>query len=551
VASKPPRLIVIDSTGLRREVEVARTPFTLGRQADNDVVLLDSRVSRRHACILRTDSGYVMEDVGSRHGTFVNGQRITTCPLPDGAQIVLGVADAYQISFVLEQEVVPGLLEKLHHVTASPAPQLQHLSLLLLFAQRMCQSAALEEVLSTLVDSALEIAGAERGMLFLREANGELGLRLARGCGETLKPQELDDYSRAVVERVAKTGREEVILEEAASGSSPQQTGFLSGQGRGIVALPLQKLPMPESSGETIYLTAPELLGVLYLDTWSRPTSLTSLDREVLRTFAVEGATIVENARLFRLQREQERSQNELALARNIQMGLLPRALPSTEHFALAALTMPCRTVGGDYYDVIDLPGDRVGLVVADVSGKGLPAAILAATMQGAFGAVAAGDPALPELFQRVNDFLCARTTPGMFVTLFYGVLDPEGQFIFLNAGHTAPMVVSARSGVYRLEVSHVPLGLFPNIGYQVASIQLEPGDQIVIYSDGVNEAADARGEFFGEGRLRDLLEGTAGQPAAAVVQKVVAAVKNFVGEAPQTDDLTLLVLSFGASLEA
>ena len=548
MASKPPRLIVIDSTGVRREVEVARTPFTLGRQADNDVVLLDSRVSRRHACILHDGRGYLIEDMGSRHGTFVNGERITSCPLTDGAQIVLGVADVYQITFVMEQKVVPGLLEKLHRVTESPAPQLQHLSLLLLFAQRMCQSAALEEVLSTLVDSALEIAGAERGMLFLREADGGLRLRLARGGGETLRSQELDDYSRAVVERVAKTGREEVILEEAASGSSPQQTGFLPGQGRGIVALPLQKLPMPESSGETIHLTAPELLGVLYLDTRSRPTSLTSLDREVLRTFAVEGATIVENARLFRLQREQERSQNELALARNIQMGLLPRALPSTEHFALAALTLPCQTVGGDYYDVISLPGDRVGLTVADVAGKGLPAAMLAATLQGAFGAVAAGDPELPELFRRVNDFLHARTTPELFATMFYGVLDPRGRFSFLNAGHTAPMLVSAKGLVHRLEFSHVPLGLFPNIAYEVASIQLEHGDQIMIFSDGVSEARDARGDFFGEDRLRELLEGLVGQPAHTVVQRIVSAVKDFVGGAPQADDLTLLVFRFGPS---
>lgn len=551
MASKPARLIVMDSTGAQREVEVTRTPFTLGRQAENDVVLLDSRVSRRHACILRTDTGYVMEDMGSRHGTFVNGERITSCPLIDGAQIVLGVADAYQITFVLEQEVLPGLLEKLHHVAASPAPQLQHLSLLLLFAQRMYQSAALEEVLSTLVDSALEIAGAERGLLFLREADGELRLHLARSRGETLKSQEMEEYSRPVVQRVAQTGREEVILVGVADGGSPERTGLFTPQGRGIVALPLQKLPMPEASGDTILRTTPELLGVLYLDTQSRPTSLTSLDREVLRTFAVEGATIIENARLFRGQREQERLKDELALAQNIQRALLPRALPATPHFTLDALTMPCRTVGGDYYDVINLPGDRVGLVVADVSGKGLPAAILAATMQGAFGAVATGDPELPELFQRVNDFLCARTTPGMFVTLFYGVLDPGGQFIFLNAGHTAPMLVSPRRGVYRLEASHVPLGLFPNIAYGVARIQLEPGDQIVIYSDGVNEAADARGEFFGEDRLRELLEGTAGQPAPAVVQRVVAAVKNFVGGAPQTDDLTLLVLTFGEGLEA
>ena len=161
---------------------------------------------------------------------------------------------------------------------------------------------------------------------------------------------------------------------------------------------------------------------------------------------------------------------------------------------------------------------------------------------------MAAGDPELPELFRRVNDFLYARTTPEMFVTLFYGVLEPRGRFSFLNAGHPAPMLVSAKGLVHRLEFSHVPLGLFPNIAYEVVSLQLEHGDQIMIFSDGVNEAEDAKSDFFGEDRLRELLEGMAGQPAPTVVHRIVSAVKDFVGVAAQTDDLTLLVLRFRPS---
>src|SRR5204862_3018491 len=209
------------------------------------------------------------------------------------------------------------------------------------------------------------------------------------------------------------------------------------------VAVPLQKLPMMDMSrGETIRQTAPELLGVLYLDSRSRATSIDRLDRQVLQTFAVEGATVIENARLFRLTREQERIQHELSLARNIQQGLLPRQLPQGDFFELQAITMPCHTVGGDYYDVIRLPNDRLGLTVADVSGKGWPAAMLAAMLQGAFTAVASGDPPLEELFGRVNEFLCERTPPEMFATIFYGVLDHSGDLHWVNAGHASPLIL-------------------------------------------------------------------------------------------------------------
>lgn len=540
------RLIVRDAGGNAREVDVAHTPFTLGRQSDNDLVLLDSRISRRHARIIRGRNGYVIEDSGSRHGTFVNGERVISHPLKSGDQIGLGLADAYMLSFVTEQAVLPELLEKLEKAAESPAPQLQHLGLLLQMAQRLHSAPALEEVLMTLVDSALELSDAERGLLFLRDEGGELRLRLARGKGEVHLPLDLADYSRGVVQRVAEMGREEVLLEEERTGRAAQETGIVQVGVRGVVALPLQKLPLMEMGSETIQQTAPELLGVLYLESRSRATSLTGLDRQVLQTLAVEGATVIENARLFRLMREQERIQHQLSLARTIQESLLPRHLPESDYFDLESATMPCQTVGGDYYDIIRLPNERFGLEVADVSGKGLPAAMLAASLQGAFAAVASGDPDLGELFRGVNEFLCERTPPDMFATIFYGVLDRSGRFNFVNAGHVPPLVVRANGTVHRLDSSNFPVGFFPKITFAVDSVQLGQGDLLLIFSDGVTEAEGATGELLGEVRLKTLLEGCSAGSVHDVWAKVVAAVQDFVGPAPQSDDLTLTVLRFG-----
>ncbi len=543
-----PRLIVRDASGNDREMGLERTPFTLGRQSDNDLVLLDSRISRRHARILQDANEYLIEDMGSRHGTFVNGQRITVCGLKSGDQISLGVTDNYQLCFLTEQPVLPSLLEKFGKAAEGPAPQLQHLGMLLQMAQMMQRAPVLEEALAALVDSALQLTDAERGMLFLRDDAGALCLRLARVRGGVHMTSEPADYSRAVIERVADSGREEVILVDETSGHSAQETGVIQGDVRGVVAVPLQKLPMVEMSGDTVRQTSPDLLGVLYLDSRSRATALTGLDRQVLQTLTVEGATVIENARLIRQAREQERIQHQLALARNIQQNLLPRHLPESNYFELQAVTMPCQTVGGDYYDIIRLPGERFGFAVADVSGKGFPAAMLAATLQGAFAAVATGDPDLGELFRRVNDFLCERTPTEMFATIFYGVLDRFGQFNFVNAGHATPLVVRANGVISRLDSSNFPLGFFPGYVFRVETIHLDHGDQILIFSDGVTEAQDESGELFGESRLKEFLEGCAGEPVWDVCAKVVAAVGDFAGAGPQADDVTLTVLRFRAS---
>jgi sigma-B regulation protein RsbU (phosphoserine phosphatase) len=545
----PPRLVVRESSGTEREVEITRTPFTLGRHSDNDLVLLDNRISRRHASIVTDGEGYILQDEGSRHGILVNGERISnTRKLESGDQIALGVADVYQIFFLTERATLPKLLEEIGRVGAGPAPQLQHLGLLLKMAEMLNRAPVLEEVLTSLVDSAVQLGDAERGLLFLREDDGTFRLRLARGRGGTHLPSGLTDYSQKIVDRVIQTRREEVTLEEELTGISANETGIIRQGLRGVVALPLQKMPMQEMAGETIIQAAPELLGVIYLDSRARATSLTGLDRQVLMTLALEGATIIENARVFRLTREQERMRHDLATARNIQQSLLPRQLPKGDYFELRALSFPCQTVGGDYYDVIKLPEDRFGLTVADVSGKGLPAAMMAASMQGAFGAVAAGDPGLPELFRRVNEFLCERTPPEMFATMFYGVVNRNGDFTYVNAGHATPLVVRHEGKVDKLEESNFPLGFFPKVKYAANQVKLNPGDHVLVFSDGVTEAQDSAHEMFGEGRLEELLQGCSFTSTQVVCDRVVDAIRDFVGNAPQADDMTLLVLRYGPS---
>jgi len=545
-------LVRENASGNERDVQISGPVFTLGRQGDNDLVLLDNRISRRHAQILQTPEGFRIEDCGSRHGTFVNGERVDDTRLLKGRdQISLGVSDAYKLTFVTEEAVLPSLLQQIGKATESPAPQLHHLSLLLQMAQMLHRAPALEEVLTTLVDSAVQLASAERGLLFLTDEEGKLRLRLARGRGGTYLAVDAVDYSHSVVERVSRFRHEEVTLEDESTGRPAQETGVISALARGVVALPLQKLQMMEMSGETLHQAVPELLGVLYLESRTHATSVTGLDRQVLQTLAVESATVIENARLFRAAREHERNLHQLAVARTIQQGLLPRQLPKTDYFELKAVTMPCLTVGGDYYDVIPLPGGRYGITVADVSGKGLPAAMMAVTLQGVFSGFASVDPGLEDLFSKVNGFLCERTPMDMYATVFYGVLDRSGLLNFVNAGHVPPLIIRATGQVEPLDFANFPLGMFPGIEFEVRSAQLEPGDQVFIFSDGVTEAQNAAHDFFGDERLTALLEKCGAQPGHSLCTMVVGAVRQFVGEAPPADDLTVTALRFVRPVDA
>lgn len=546
--SASPRLVVRDQAGNAREFIISKTPFTLGRQPENDLVLLDNRISRQHARILGDGEAWTLEDAASRHGTYVNGERVEICQLKDGDVISLGVADARQITFVSGGAGLQSLLEKMEKVEGGATPVLQHLNLLLQLAQTLHRAAALDEVLAALLDAALQMSGAERGMLFLLDESGALQSRLTRGKNAPSP----GSPSEELVKRVLVSRRQEVMLEDASYQGSSYETVAVSPGRRAALAIPLQKLPVVEASGgETLRMAAPELLGVLYLESRSRPAAITRLDRQALDTLAAEGAMIIENARLLKAAREQERTLHEMSLARSIQQSLLPRSLPQSSYFQAHALTTPSRVVGGDYYDALLLPRGRVGLTVADVSGKGLPAAMMSMTLQGAFAALAAADLEMPELFRRINQFLCERTPPEMYATLFYGVLSPDGSFEFVNAGHVPPLCVRASGEVETLSAPGFPLGMFGRADYEVARATLSPGDQVIVFSDGLTESQNEAMEMLGEARLADIVKSIHREPCSPeqMCKRLAAAAESFAGSAPQTDDLTVAVLRYAPAV--
>jgi sigma-B regulation protein RsbU (phosphoserine phosphatase) len=290
-------------------------------------------------------------------------------------------------------------------------------------------------------------------------------------------------------------------------------------------------------------------LGILYLDS-KRPAAFSKLDRQILDALAVEAASILDNARLVERERQRQRLEQELDIAREIQQALLPRGFREFPHLAISAVNTPCHAVGGDYFDVFPMSDDRTAFVIADVAGKGIGAALLTTMLQGALTGMTLGtDPA--RVIQHINDFLCQHAEVGKYATLFFGMLDREGNLDYLNAGHPSPLLL--RGGVISeiFTQGSYPVGLIPTATYVAVREKLEPGDTLVLFSDGVTEAADPQEQMYGVPRLSEALAGLQDAPLEQLQKRVVDSVEKFARGADQADDITLLFIRYHAASQA
>ena len=551
-----PRLIVVEPNGSRRNVVIATFPFRIGRQAGNELTLRDSRVSRHQAQIVTVDGKLVLEDAGSSHGTFVNGDKIHRHELKPSDRIDFGVPDSYQLTYVGEGATIEELVERID----APAPEtsgtreLHHLGILLEVARTLGSGLSLEDVLTVVLDAAISVTRTERGVLLLKNPAGQMETVVARnGQKGTLRPEDVQ-VSQGVVKRVVTTRREMIVGEQDMNGmrlaSSPSRTTMTDNsltrlELHTVVAIPIDKLPVIEALDVTIAARQTELLGVLYLDSSAPSSAFSALDREVLRSLAREAATVVENARLFSSARAKARLDHEIEIASQIQQKLLPKTLPNLPYVAVTGSTLACHSVGGDCFDVIELTGSRHGFFVGDVSGKGISAALLATLLQGIFFTTASTDVPLPSIFLRVNKYLCERSGDDRYATVFYGVLEESGHLEYVNAGHVPPLILRRSGAIEGLVSGNLPVGMFDEAEFASASADLQDGDFLVIYTDGVSEAANIHSELFEESRLRTVLEHFKGQTVEEIAEAIREGVKAFTAGAPQSDDVTILAIQY------
>jgi serine phosphatase RsbU (regulator of sigma subunit) len=280
-----------------------------------------------------------------------------------------------------------------------------------------------------------------------------------------------------------------------------------------------------------------DILGVLYLDSRLQPGKLSQVDNDLLETIATEAAALVENAFLAQSEEASRRYREELNIAAAIQQGLMEFAIPNLPYAKVHARSVACKDVGGDFYDVIATP-DGLYIVIADISGKGVSAAILASTLQGLlYGLLLAGQP-LADIADVANRYICEKNVQ-KYATMILVKLDPDGTFEYVNCGHVQPLLANS-NGVKRLENANMVVGLIEEATYTSDRLQLKPGDRIVLATDGVTEAEGSDGEFFGEERLEIAVEG-------ANIEGVLGKVETFMAGTPPNDDFTMLEVLYSS----
>ncbi|MCC6536494.1 MAG: SpoIIE family protein phosphatase [Bryobacterales bacterium] len=526
----------------------------VGRASDNDLPYPDEAIlSRRHLAFEFDGQDWWAEDLRSKNGSMVNGEALTgRRKLKVGDRVSVGrlvivLIDAHQsdstanvifeeedllghtvltpgrISTSLEQVVghgAGGLEAALRSPSLAGTPRVQAL---LDAGRELAGHRPLKELFRVILDLATKSVGARRGVLMLEEADGTLTARAATGAGFRI--------SNAVRERVMRH-KESLLILDVALHEDLRESHTIVQQGiRSFLAVPLQ--------------TQDKTIGLVYVDSGEqRLRRFTEEDLTLLTVMANIAAIRIENERLAEVEQVERMMKKELEQAADIQRNLLPRHPPPVDGLELAAFSYPCRSVGGDYFDYLKMPGGRLGILVGDVAGKGLSAALLMSSLQARVQVLIDEPGDLANLMSRLNTSV-ARTCPGnRFVTFFLCAYDPAtGELAYSNAGHNPPYLVRAASGeIEALTAGGPVLGILPGARYESASMQLERGDVVVMFSDGITEAQSPTQEEYGEERLLEAIRPVARMTAAEIAKTIGDSVEAFMANAPAADDITLVV---------
>jgi sigma-B regulation protein RsbU (phosphoserine phosphatase) len=398
-------------------------------------------------------------------------------------------------------------------------------------SQTFNSSLDLEEVLNRVMDEVIKITHGERGFLMLCESGGKMSFKAARGLDhQTIESPEFQ-ISRGVVERVANEGKS-ILTSDAQSDEWLRSRESVRALNlRAILAVPIQLKEVCK--------------GVIYVDNRIQTGIFRPADIELLEGIASSAAIAIENARLYQVAVEKGRLERELQVARDVQSNLIPRATPQIPGWDFSALWNPARQVSGDFFDFIPLQQDKIGIVIADVTDKGMPAALFMAHARSIIRASVVGPYAPAEAIISANHLICTDPTEGMFVSLFYAQLDPgSGELTYVNGGHNPPLHYrSVSNDLIELQHTGFPLGIEDESPYEQGSLHIQDGDFLLMYTDGVTEAMNQSFDMFGKDRLVQILFEHISDSASEIQSTINNAIFEFMGTEDASDDVTLVVL--------
>jgi sigma-B regulation protein RsbU (phosphoserine phosphatase) len=412
--------------------------------------------------------------------------------------------------------------------------QADRLALLYRLSQTFNSSLDLDEVLNRVMDEVVAATRAERGFVMLREPDGSLAFRVARGMDRATIDDPQFQISRGVVERVAQEGQPMLSSDAQADDRLSMRMSVLNLRLRSILCVPLK--------------IKDTVLGVVYVDNRLQTGVFVQDDLELLTAIASSAAIAIENARLYQVAVEKGRMEQDLQMAREVQASLLPDRTPQIPGWEFAARWQPAREVSGDFYDFVPMPRGQITLVIADVVGKGMPAALFMALSRTIVRASVGDSPSLAEGMARANRLVCADAADGMFVTVYCALLSPEmGEVTYVNAGHNPPLLCKADDctggePLTELRPTGMAMGVLEDIPFEQRTVHLEPGDFVLLYTDGVPDATGDEEQRFEMERVRRILLDHRHKSAAGIVAELESAISGFTGAAAPFDDIAIMI---------
>lgn len=538
------RVLLLVQGSEQQKILLESMPFVIGRKSGSQLLLADPHVSREHAIIIEEMGAFYLVDQGSKHGTYVNGEPIARHRLKNNDRLEFGATGGACLIFNPDKPLSSTARDFLNQVVALPAQgaksDLEMLTFFLEAARKLNTAGVLKDVLLTLIDTTLKLTHAERGYVFLRGRDGELRMAAAQNMkGVPL----VDDgtISRSLLEEAASSTSEFLVQDATQTSQFANRGSIIANELRTIICIPLRKLKMRERKESAVTsmeaLAASQTAGVLYLDSRFVTSSVSTTDTDILRAIATEAAALLENANLVQAEEESRKLQQELNIASAIQQRLMTVSIPELGFAAVQARNIPCKDIGGDFFDVV-MTRNGLAVIIADVCGKGVSAALLASILQGMIYSQLANNVPLTEIVTAANEFLCKKNLDAKYATLVLSRLNSAGTLEYVNCGHVPPLLIK-NGALERTEPGNVPVGLIPDAIFQSASLKLNRGDRFILLTDGITEAANSAGEFFGDERLHSLA--TAESP----IEHLLQCVSQFCGDHPFDDDCTVVDLLY------
>jgi sigma-B regulation protein RsbU (phosphoserine phosphatase) len=546
------QLVVKNSNDHIENFPLNRLRTTIGRSARSDLCIPDAFASRLHAEVRKEGDSYWLQDLGSANGTRYNGNLVTIpLPLSSGGEIQIGettivfedarkedsfgltlIGDSTHaldpsqtISFMGRRNPTAEILE------TGLSTRTELLGLISKVGVALLSASGLDDTLHQVAELVFEAVPAERCVIMLRDEAAEGGMKImvarVRGKDEPLAEVRI---SRTVMDEVLKNGKSVLTSDAQHDPKFASQTMILMGI-RSVLAVPLS-------------VDERNIFGIIYADSPTHEATFSEEHLDILTTLASVASIRVENATLLDERIQRERMERELELATEIQQRFQPSAPPKLDGYEFQGISFSCYEIGGDYYDFIERDSGKMIVALGDVSGKGTAAALLMSSLHAAIHAQVSANRSLAEMITSVNRYLADNTPANRFVTLFIAELDPAtGIFQYINAGHNPPLIGRVGGGIEQLSSGGFPLGILPSAEFEVGQTQLQCGEAVIVYSDGVSEANNILEEEFGVDRLTDVVRRNLASSAAGIRDKVESALSAFTQTAPANDDITLVIV--------